>query len=136
MEAFIQVNIENTASFSFQRPLLSWLKAQNPEIAVLDVDSLSDEMLITQASRLIQEAAKYAIYFKVAEPNGNLGAAFKLVEEIIREDKPGLILIEGTHTRLTAIVQSRFYLQYIPVNNPEEIKPHLKEYFNLADYLN
>jgi len=134
MQAFIQVNIENSPSFSFQRPLLSWLKAQNAEIAVLDVDSLSDEMLTTQAGRLMQEAAKYAIYFKVAEPNANLGAAFKLVEEIIKEEKPGLIIIEGTHARLTAIVQSRPHLQYTPVNSPEEVKLHLKEYFTLADY--
>ncbi|GEO02574.1 hypothetical protein AAE02nite_02380 [Adhaeribacter aerolatus] len=133
MQTFIQVNIENTTSFSFQRPLLSWLKARNPEMAVLDLDSFSDEMLVKQAGRLIQEAVKYAVYFKVAEPDAKLGAAFKLLEEIIGEDKPGLILLEGTHARLTAILQSRPHLQFNTVPNPEEVKQHLDHYFNPAN---
>jgi hypothetical protein len=134
MQAFIQVNIEKPATFSYQRPLLSWLKARNPEIVVLDLDSFSDEILVTQAGRLVQEAAKFAIYFKVTEPNANLAGAFKLLEEIIREDKTGFILIEGTHTRLTAIVQARPHLQLKLVDNPAEVKPHLENYFTLTDY--
>jgi hypothetical protein len=134
MKTFIQVDVENTAAFSYNRPLLQWLKAQAPEIAVLDIDSYSDEMLISQAGRLLREAIFYAVYFKVAETNAQLGSAFKLVEEIIREDKPGLILIEGDHARLTAIVQARPHLQLKTVTSPEEVKRHLAEYFTFTTH--
>jgi hypothetical protein len=134
MKTFIQVNVENTAAFSYHRPLLPWLRAQVPEIAVLDIDSDSDEMLVLQAGRLLQEATFYAVYFKVAEPNARLGSAFKLVEEIIREDKPGLILIEGGHNRLTAIMQARPHLLLKTVTSQEEIKLHLAEYFKFTTH--
>ena len=132
LQAFIQVNIENEPAFSYQRPLLPWLTAQAPGLAVLDIDSFSDEMLVSQAGRLIQEAAAYAVYFKVAEPNAQLGAAFKLLEEIIRGDKPALILTEGTHARLDAIMQARPHLLLKKVTSQEEVKPHLAEYFGFA----
>ena len=135
MQVFIQVNLESSIAFSYKRPLLLWLNNEAPEITGLDIDSFSDEMLVTQACRLVQDAALYAVYFKVAEPNTPLGAAFKLLEEIIREDKSALILLEGTHSRLTAIVQARPYLQLEVVQNPDEIKLQLAEYFNLPPYL-
>lgn len=114
---------------------MQWLKARTPEMTVLDIDSFSDEMLVSQATRLLTESTQYAIYFKVTTPNAPLGTAFKLLEEIIRETKPALILLEGTHARLSAIVQARTHLMLNTIQNSEAGEIHLAKYFGLPNPL-
>ena len=132
MQVFIQVSLGILERYSFQQPLLQQVKKQLPEVLTLDIDSASDEMLVSQACRLVQEAEQPAIYFKVAVPNANFGAAFRLIEELIRENKPALVLTEGTHIRLANIINVRPHLQFVSLANPELILEQLTNYYNQA----
>ena len=132
MQAFIQVSLSSNAFYSFQQPIIQWLNQKAPEIATLDIDAASDEMLVNHAGGLMQEAELYAVYFKVIEPNANLGKAFRVVEEIIRDNKPGFIIVAGTHTRLTNIIEARPQLTLMSLQNEIDIQQQLTNYFNLV----
>jgi hypothetical protein len=132
MQVFVQVSLGQDGFYVFKQPVLQKVKEQFPEVITLDVDAASDEMLVTQACRLVQEAKQAVIYFKVIEPQANLGAGFRVVEEIIRTNKPILILIEGNHARLASILKVRPHLMVTPVSEGSNIFEHLTAYFRVV----
>jgi hypothetical protein len=130
MQVFLQVSLSLPGFYPFGQPVLQALKAQHPAVVTLDIDSASDEMLVSQACRLVQEAAQVAVYFQVVEPNAELGGAFRVVTEIIQENKAALILLEGTHTRIASIVNARPNLVLVPVSDSSLIPNRVAVFFN------
>lgn len=129
MQVFIQVYLGLKEHYAFAQPVLQSIKKELPAVVALDIDAASDQMLVTQACRLVQEAEQAVVYFKVAEPNASLGAAFRLVEEVIRKNEPALILIEGTHLRLAGIIKSRPYLLLTEVMDSNLIPNQISTFY-------
>lgn len=126
MQAFILISLTDIASYSFEQPILEEVKElKAADLMVLDIDAFSDEMLVNHVCRLIHEAETFVVYFKVEKENAPLGASLKIVEELIRQAKTGLILLEGKHQRLKTILQSRPHLVVKDAETPAELKPLL-----------
>jgi hypothetical protein len=126
MRAFIFISLSDAPSFAYQQPVLEWVKQAGAlNLATLDIDAFSDEMLVNYACRLVQEAPHYAVYFKMERADAPLGASLKIIEEIIRDNKPGLVLLEGEHQRLKAIMQSRPHLNFKIAATETDLKPFI-----------
>lgn len=133
MRAFILISLADRPSQAYGQLVLQEVK-QLPagDLAVLDLDAFSEEMLINYARRLIQEAEAFVVYFKVENENAAFGTSLKIVEEIIRHFKPGLILIEGHHQRLQTIMQSRPHLACKSAATAVDLKPYLVSFLTQA----
>ena len=134
MRAFILVTLTEAPDFTYQQPILEWVKeSSSNSIAGWDIDAFSEETLVNHACRLMQEAEAFVIYFKLQKENVSLGAGLKIVEEIIRGGKAGLILLEGMHQRLSAIFSSRPEINFKEAESEADLRPFIAAFLNEAD---
>ncbi|WP_026462006.1 hypothetical protein [Adhaeribacter aquaticus] len=130
--AFLFIQLAESASFMYQQPLLNWVKAHWPQTDIIDIDSQSDDSLVSYVVRLAKESEQLVVYFRTSFPNMALGKAFRVVEEIIGERKPNLILLEGTHRQLSGIFGAREYLNFVQATTEEPLKAELEKFLNLS----
>lgn len=124
MQAFLFLDM--TASEAYSKPLLGQVKQQLPEVAVLDIDAQSDELLRHYALRLLRESDKAVIYIQAGatEP----GSIMVLLEELFQERPGRLVLLHGDHPRLLRMFQARPQVLFRQVEDQralEEIKQFL-----------
>jgi len=125
MLVFLFISLIDAPSFQYQQPMVQWVKAVAPAAITLDVDTFSEEMLVQQACRLLQEATRFVVYFKSETEEVPLRAIMKVVEELIWKDKPGTVLLEGNHRRLQSILQVRPHLSFQAAETAETLQPNL-----------
>ena len=130
--AFLLVQLSESTAFNFGQPLLNWVKEKALQTDILDIDSHSDEFLVTHAIRLAKESERLIVYFKTSFPNMALGQAFRVIEEVIHEHKPNLILLEGTHRQVAGIFGSRDHMNFVQNTNPEPLKEELEKFLHLG----
>ncbi|PIQ22766.1 MAG: hypothetical protein COW65_01225 [Cytophagales bacterium CG18_big_fil_WC_8_21_14_2_50_42_9] len=126
MQVFLFVNLTDAPSFSYQQPILQWVKEIAPATITLDMDTFSEELLVSQACRLLQEATSFIVYFKTEAKEAPFRAAQKVVEELIWKDKPGTVLLEGQHRRLQLMLPARSHISFQAGESAEALKPFLR----------
>ena len=126
MLVFLFVSLTNTPSFQYQQPVVQWVKEVTPNAITLDLDTFSEEMLVTQTCRLLQEATHFMVYFKSENEEVPLRAVQKIVEELIWKEKPGTVLLEGKHRRLQVMLPARPHLTFQTIDSVEDLKLFLE----------
>ncbi len=129
MQVLLFVTLADKDTFTFGQPVLTWAKQVFPQLVLWDIDSFSEEKLVSYAVDLLREAEKYVVCFKTEKPDAPLGTGFRLLEEVIRADKPGLVLLQGEQQRLTAICTSRPQLTFASVDTDAALQEKLKSFF-------
>ncbi|QMU30596.1 hypothetical protein [Adhaeribacter radiodurans] len=118
MFAFIYADLQFQPIFPYQKPLLIKVKNYFPKVDCLDVDSFSEEFLITHTCQVTQQAERCSIYFNCPEPDISLGATIRLAEVLIRRQQQSLVILQGEHQRLERLLTNRTQLTFF--KNPEE----------------
>jgi len=126
MQVFLFVNLTDAPSFAYQQPILQWVKEIAPATITLDLDTFSEELLVSQACRLLQEATSFIVYFRTENTEVPFRAAQKVVEELIWKDKPGTVLLEGGHRRLQLMLPVRPHISFQVSESVEELKSFLR----------
>lgn len=127
MQAFLY--IELTTHTTYRKPLPEQVKQQLPEVAVLDIDAESDELLQHYALRLLRESDKAVVCIKADATVTDLGKVMALLEELFQEKDNRLVLLLGEHSRLQRMFQARPQVQFRQVeeeNVLEEVKRFLE----------
>jgi hypothetical protein len=132
MSTFLLLTLATEAPFIYRQPLLELVKQNAPSWEALDVDSFSDEMLIGHACRLVREAEKVVVVFKVLETDAPLRACQPVVEEILQCDKPVVVFLQGRHKRLAAIFQARPGITLHLADTGEEQQGQVEAYLGLS----
>ncbi|PRY09856.1 hypothetical protein CLV24_11761 [Pontibacter ummariensis] len=110
MQAFLLIQL--SASATYEQPLLAELKQLLPDLAVLDIDGRSDELLQHYALRLLREADRAVVCIKADEAAAGLINVMPLLEELLQSSQNRLVLLLGQYPRLLRIFESRPQLQY------------------------
>ncbi|MFD3001384.1 hypothetical protein ACFS7Z_13505 [Pontibacter toksunensis] len=120
MQAFLYIEI--TAETTYRKPLPEQVKQELPEVAVLDIDVQSDELLQHYALRLLRESDKAVACIKSDETAPGLGKAMPLLEELFQEKEGRLILLLGEHPRLLRMFQARPQVNFRQVAEQDALK--------------
>lgn len=126
MQAFLYFDL--TDSGAYQKPVAAQVRQAFPDIAVLDLDTTSDDLLQHYARRMLREATQSIICIKADESTKDLGSLMPLLEEIFREGRQRLVLLEGEHTRLRRMFDARPSIIYSVVSE-QEVVGKTKEFF-------
>ncbi|RDV15531.1 hypothetical protein DXT99_08560 [Pontibacter diazotrophicus] len=129
MQAFLY--IELTTHITYRKPLPEQVKQQLPEVAVLDIDAESDELIQHYALRLLRESDQAVVCIKADATAPGLGKAMALLEELFEEKAGRLVLLLGEHSRLQRMFQARPHVQLRQVGEEEvleEVKRFLGEF--------
>lgn len=118
MQVFIYVELLDKPSYSYQKPVLNLVKQSIPGMIYLDVDSFSDDFLVTQACQLLEQATVSVVYFKSASSEAKIGSLVRFAETLIRIQNEKLIVVQGQHNRLERVFSNRSNLNLL--NNPDE----------------
>lgn len=126
MQAFLYFDL--TDSGAYQKPVAAQVRQAFPDIAVLDLDTTSDDLLQHYARRMLREATQSIICIKADESTKDLGSLMPLLEEIFREGRQRLVLLEGEHARLRRMFDARPSIIYSVVSEQEVVRK-TKEFF-------
>ncbi|WP_162051464.1 hypothetical protein [Pontibacter pamirensis] len=119
MQAFLY--IELTTHTTYSKPLPEQVKRQLPEVAVLDIDAGSDELLQHYALRLLRESDQAVVCIKADANTPGLGKAMAILEELFEEKAGRLVLLLGEHSRLQRMFQARPHVQLRQVEEEEAL---------------
>ena len=120
MQAFLYIEI--TAATTYRKPLPEQVKQELPEVAVLDIDAQSDDLLQHYALRLLHESDKAVVCIKADAATNELGKAMPLLEELFQEKAGRLILLLGEHPRLQRMFRARPLVQFKQVEEQDALK--------------
>lgn len=95
MIASIHIEITGTPSFVYERPVLSALKSQFPELVIYDIDTLSDASLINYAKDLMAEASRYVLIIEIKE-NQSAVKILPLLEANLKNKEKVLVIMNGS----------------------------------------
>ncbi|WP_194350036.1 hypothetical protein [Pontibacter beigongshangensis] len=130
MKAFLYLNLLTSAQTTYEQPVLLWAKKHLPEVAVLDLDANSDEMLQHYALRLLREAQQIAVCIRSEAEAAEFQKLMPLVEELL-QPKPGrLLLLYGGNARLLRMLQARPQLKFRVVEEEAQLQEVLQSFFD------
>lgn len=128
MQSFLYIEI--TTVTTYRKPVPEQVKRQLLEVAVLDIDAQSDELLLHYALRLLHESDKVVVCMKADANEPGLGKVMALLEELFHEKTGRLILLLGDHPRLLRMFQARPQVQFKQIGEEDvldEVKRFLGE---------
>ncbi|GAB3193944.1 hypothetical protein ABID22_000391 [Pontibacter aydingkolensis] len=126
MQAFLYFNLATPATY--RQPLLEQVKAALPQVAILDMDTKSGELVQRYALQLLRDAAQAVVVIKADESITDLSALMPLLEELFLEKPERLVLLQGAQARLQRMLSARQNLKYKVVAE-EEVVPEAQEFF-------
>ncbi|WP_199688411.1 hypothetical protein [Pontibacter oryzae] len=127
MQAFLYFDL--TDSGAYQKPVVAQVRQAFPNIAVLDLDTTSDELLQHYARRMLREATQSIVCIKADESTKNLGSLMPLLEEIFRKGPQRLVILEGEHARLRRMFDARPHVRYLKVE-PGQVLEEVKRFLS------
>lgn len=132
MSTFLLLTLSQEPPFVYRQPLLEQVKQAAPAWAALDVDAFSDEMLIGHAARMVREAEKVVAVFQVLEADAPLRACQLVLEELLQQDKPVVVFLQGSHRRLAAIFRARPGITLYQAATGEELQQQVEDFLSRA----
>ena len=126
MQAFLYINL--ATSISYKQPVLEHVKTALPQLAILDMDAQSGELVQHYALQLLKEAEQAVLCIKADESITDFSAMMPLLEELFLE-KPGrLVLLQGQQSRLQRMFSAREGIKYKFVVE-EEVVDEVQAFF-------
>lgn len=95
MQAVIYVEIANEMSFSYEKPILNFIKANYPHITLYDFDNHSDAMMIRYAIELLAQTDQVLIIIEAKESPANQLISF--FEKLIQFPHMYKVLFNGSN---------------------------------------
>ncbi|GHA66763.1 hypothetical protein [Pontibacter akesuensis] len=126
MQAFLYLNL--TTEKAYAQPLVDQVRQTFPELAILDLDAQSDELLQHYALRLLRESERAVVSIKADETTVDLTGAMPLLEELFQGGTQRLVLLLGQHARLQRIFAARPHVVFQVVEEGEVVE-EVKGYF-------
>ena len=129
--AFIFIELTEKGSFtSYEKPVLSWVKTNYPELTMLDIDSDSDSVLLQYAGKLLTESERSVVYFKstAAAP---LNQATSLVEQLVKHPKNIMVLLEGQQVFLQNLFTARTEIDFLQADSAEKLLPEITRFLKV-----
>ncbi|NDK57165.1 hypothetical protein [Pontibacter fetidus] len=114
----------------YGNPLLEQVKKQLPDVAMLDVDSGSGELVLHYARKLLQEATQVIVYIESATMDAGFGSIFPLLELVLEGQKEQLIVFRNEHSRLQRMVQARPELKAIVGQDDVDLIKVAKQFYS------
>lgn len=129
MRAFLLLDLVTTETpASYQQADLNLVKENFPDVALLDLDATSDELLVHYAKRMIQEATQLVVCIK-ADEKSSFRSLSPMLEDLLQGKEQQLILIRGNSYRLQRMVEARPHLKLIQVDTEAEVIAELKQFY-------
>ena len=120
MQAFLYINL--TATTPYHQPVPEQVKKALPQIAVLDVDAASGELVQHYALRLLRDAAKAVVCIKADESVADISALMPFLEELFQEHPQRHVLLQGQHDRLQRMFAARPAVSFKVVGEEEVLE--------------
>ncbi|HEY4651963.1 MAG TPA: hypothetical protein VIG72_11150 [Pontibacter sp.] len=115
-------------TIAYGNPVLEQVKKDFPEVAVLDADSQSGELVLHYAQKLLQEPGQTIVCFDSAAADAGFGSLLPLIELLLEGQPEQRILFRNTHHRLLRMVQARPELHAELVQHDAELLQKIKLY--------
>ena len=131
MKALLYISLlAENQPVNYSNAVLEQVKKQFPEVAVLDIDSKSDQLVLHYAKQMLQIADQLIVCIDGATSDAGFGSIFSLVELLLENPKEQLILFRNEHTRLQRMVQARPELKSVLVNSEDELLEQVKVFLS------
>lgn len=114
MQVVLYVELTEAISFSYEKPILDWVKIRFTQAIVYDLDNHSEVLLIQYASELLEKAEKAVIIFHAVE--ASMGSLRILLEKVIQGKEKCLVCLNGHHAMLERMLS---------LLNPSQVKRNL-----------
>ena len=132
MKALLYIRLlAKNQTMAYGNPVLEQVKRLFPDVAALDVDSQSGELVLHYATQLLQNSEQTIVCIDSAAPDEGFGSLFPVLELALEGQKEQLILFRNSHTRLRRMVEARPALQMKQVENDEELLQEVKGFYSL-----
>jgi hypothetical protein len=83
-------------TFSYQIPLLAWVKQQPFDVVCYDFDNHSEAVLAEYAIQLLNQSGKVLIVVEYKAPSQQRGSLVKLLNQAVRQkDKDVIFILNG-----------------------------------------
>jgi hypothetical protein len=127
MVAVVVIDLSEGASFSYQQPVVAWVKEHFPLVVTLDVDAASAPGLLGYAQKLLHEARFCALFLKTGSKQP-LGPATGLVEGMLRKGGAGAICQEGEQPQVASIFRARPAIAFYHSTQENDWQPFLARF--------
>ncbi|GAA4306233.1 hypothetical protein [Nibribacter koreensis] len=132
MVALVYFDLSEDASFTYQKPLLTWLKKQYPNVTTFDLDKASEPMLFHHAQRLLQ-GARFCLLFLKTGQKQILGPEMQLLDALFKKTTGVAVAICGQHAHLETVLKARPAIAFAQATLEEDLHPFLASFFELKD---
>jgi hypothetical protein len=116
-------------TIAYGNPLLEQIKSQFPDLAVLDVDSQSGELVLHYAKQLLQTSERLIVCIDSSAADAGFGSVFTLLELVLEGRKEQLIVFRNVHSRLLRIVQARPELQMKAIQDDAALLQEVHQFY-------
>jgi hypothetical protein len=131
MKALLYIRLlTDDQTIVYQNSLLEQVKKKFPDVAVLDVDSQSGELVVHYAKKLLQDATQVIVCLDSATADAGFGSIFSLLELLLEWQKEQLILFRNNHNRLLRMVQARPELEAKVVQDDVEFLQEVQRFYS------
>jgi biopolymer transport protein ExbD len=129
MQAFLLLDLTSAGKpASYQQADVNLVKVNFPDVALLDLDATSDELLVYYAKRMMQEAAQLVVCIK-ADENTSFRNLTPLLESLLQENEQQLVLLRGESHRLQRMIEARPYVKYKKVDSTSDVIAELEQFY-------
>lgn len=131
MKALLYIRLlDENQTIAYSNPMLDQAKKLLPDVAILDLDSQSDQLVLHYARQLLKEATQTIVCIDSATPDAGLGSIFSLLEPILESEKSQLFLFRSKHNRLQRMLQARPELQVKMMQDDAELLQVVQEFYS------
>jgi biopolymer transport protein ExbD len=129
MQAFLLLDLTSEDKpASYQQADVNLVKVNFPNVALLDLDATSDELLVHYAKRMMQEAAQLVVCIK-ADENTSFRSLTPLLESLLQENEQQLVLLRGESHRLQRMIEARPYVKFKKVDSTSDVIAELEQFY-------
>jgi hypothetical protein len=129
MQAFLLLDLTSAGKpASYQQADVNLVKVNFPDVALLDLDATSDELLVYYAKRVMQEAAQLVVCIK-ADENTSFRNLTPLLESLLQGNEQQLVLLRGESHRLQRMIKARPYVKFKKVDSTSDVIAELEQFY-------
>jgi hypothetical protein len=134
MQALIYITVAEEALFSYQLPLLVWVKQQPYKIVCYDFDNHSEALVANYAIQLLEQADKILIVIdcKEATISQQRGNIIKLLNKAVRQKDKGVKLVLNGNDPIFEKMGKALGKNFYPHQTLEAQKTLCQEFFMKA----
>jgi hypothetical protein len=130
MNLFLYIQVTNhPEEIKFDNPVITYLKNQDSDIFIYDLDNHSDSFIISNANKLITDSEKTIVYIDTM-PDGNFKNLMPLLTNSLDNPDHLQFILQGNNARLEKMLSILTYIK-VQENTPinDSIEAIIKQFF-------